>query len=129
MKSKRVSRVVKPDPKPPCPLEKEEQKRVVKWFRETYPEHKIVSIRNDGYRTKLEKVEQIRMGLCVGAADLYIPLIHTWVEMKRVDNGSPWSDDQKEFNECVTTKCYDLYYLCAGADDAISIIDYLMKGE
>ena len=110
----------------PCPLEAVEQKNVVKWFRENYPGHKIISIRNDGSRTPAEKMEQIRMGLCVGAADLYIPVIHTWIEMKRV-KGSVWSQEQKEFGEYVIKYTHDLYYVCHGADEAIETIKELMK--
>jgi len=62
------------------PTETEEQCAFVAWFKATYPRHKIVMIRNDGTRTTAEKTQQIQMGLCAGAADIYIPHTHTWID-------------------------------------------------
>ncbi len=106
------------------PKESWEQIQVVAWFRKHHPDHKIIMVRNDGTRTAKEKVEQIRLGLCTGAADLYIPCIHTWIEMKRI-KGSSWSDEQKEFKEYVES-IKDTYLLCYGHEQAIKAIAYLM---
>jgi len=84
--------------KKPMPLESEEQKKVVAWFRKNYPNQKIVMIRNDGTRTAKEKTEQIELGLCPGAADLFIPHLNLWLEMKRVKN-SKQSEKQIEFEK------------------------------
>jgi hypothetical protein len=101
-------------PKSTCPLEREEQAAFVKWFKQTYPDKKIIHIPNElayipngadkkkgkfiGYlkKRKLEGVEK-------GASDLFIPEITEgryrinhyypafinyglWLEMKRVKN-------------------------------------------
>ena len=98
--------------------EAQEQKDLVAWFKATYPDKKIMMIRNDGYRTFSERPEQLLMGLLPGAADLYIPHIHTWIEMKRSDGGAGQSDVQKEFEAYVVNECGDRYLLCNGFDDA-----------
>ena len=105
-----------------------EQKKVVEWFRKTYPEHKIVMISNDGPHSPAEKEEKISLGLCKGAADLYIPFISAWVEMKRI-KGDTWSEDQKEFNFYVEAKCNNYYLLCYGHKDAINQIEELMNDK
>lgn len=98
--------------------EAQEQKTLVAWFKSNYPSKKIMMIRNDGYRTFAERPEQLLMGLLPGAADLYIPHIHTWIEMKRSDGGAGQSDVQKEFEAYVVNECGDTYLLCNGFDDA-----------
>lgn len=100
------------------PSEAQEQKALVKWFRANYPDKKIMMIRNDGYRTFAERPEQMLLGLLPGAADLYIPHIHTWVELKRSDGGAGQSEVQKEFEAYVVNECGDTYFLCNGAEDA-----------
>ncbi len=107
------------------PLEAWEQKEVVSWYRAWYPDHKIIMLRNDGSRSKAEKVEQIRLGLCKGAADLYIPCIHAWVEMKRI-KGSVWGKEQREFKAYVES-IGDTYLLCYGHEEAIKLISEEMK--
>ena len=98
------------------PLEKTERINFVQWFKATYPEVKIMMIRNDGSRSFAEKPEQMLMGLLPGASDLYIPEWHCWVEMKRVKN-STWSVEQQDFCYYVR-RCRDTYLLCYGFEDA-----------
>lgn len=99
------------------PLEATEQKAFVKWFRETYPDHKILMVRNDGYRLNKEKNEQLEMGLEPGATDLYIPWLKLWVEMKRV-KGSVISEKQNQFRDYVLS-LGDSHIFGYGALDAI----------
>ena len=108
------------------PVEAWEQRQVVSWWHETYPEHKIIMIRNDGSRTPREKINQMRMGLCPGAADLYIPYKHLWIEMKRV-KGSVVSDNQSRFRDYVQDICRDRYELCYGHEQAKDIINNAMN--
>jgi len=99
------------------PTENEEQCAFVAWFKESYPRHKIVMIRNDGTRTKAEKAMQIMMGLCAGAADIYIPHTHTWIEFKR-QKGGVLSDKQAEFRDYVNENCQgDNWILALGFED------------
>lgn len=108
------------------PTEAQEQRKIVSWFKKTYPDKKILMIRNDGYRTLAERTEQISMGLLPGAADLYIPHIHTWVEMKRSDGGAGQTAVQKEFEAYVVKECQDTYLVCNGAEEAKNKINMII---
>jgi hypothetical protein len=100
------------------PTEAEEQKAFVEWFRKTYPNDEIILIRNDGSRTPAEKVEQMAMGLCPGASDLFIPRWGIWLEMKRT-KGSVWGEKQKDFCEYVLSLEVNYRYIVGyGFDDA-----------
>jgi len=99
------------------PLESEEQKALVAWFKKTYPDKVIMMIRNDGYRRNSEKAEQVLLGLHKGASDLYIPHIHTWVEMKRIKY-SKVSDEQLTFGDYVVNECGDKFIIGYGFKDA-----------
>jgi len=109
--AKKAARVV--------PLEADEQKAFVSWFYTNFPTKKIMMIRNDGGRSNWEKTEQIPLGLLPGAADLYIPNLHTWVELKRT-KGSKISAEQVDFAKYVREECGDKYLLCYGCEDAIN---------
>ena len=109
------------------PLESYEQKKVVEWWRQNYPDHPILMVRNDGYRTITERTQQILMGLHPGVSDLYIPWLKCWVEMKRI-KGSVWGDEQKAFSEYVKS-IGDEYLLCYGHEWAINSISMLIKNK
>lgn len=98
------------------PTEAEEQKAFVEWFRKTYPNDLIIMIRNDGTRTPAEKIEQMAMGLCPGASDLFIPRWGIWLEMKRT-KGSVWGDKQQAFCTYVL-ECGYKYVLGHGFESA-----------
>jgi len=102
------------------PLEKEEQKAFVAWYKETFPGSIIMMIRNDGYRTMSERTEQLLMGLHPGAADLFIPELRLWIEMKQVKGGK-LSPKQAEFKEAIKTAGYG-YFMAEGAEEAKRII-------
>jgi hypothetical protein len=91
----------------------EEQCEFVHWFKKTYPGVVIMSIRNGGSRTPRERADQIREGLHQGAADLYIPSWHLWIEFKKVKGGVV-SKEQEAFAEYVRNKCNDYYFLAEG---------------
>lgn len=93
-----------------------EQCDFVAWFKETYNGIVIMSIRNGGTRTAKEKVDQIREGLHAGAADLYIPEWHLWIEFKKT-KGGVLSDKQIKFRDYVTHKCGDGWILANGFED------------
>ena len=98
------------------PSEFEEQCNFVAWFKQTYPEIKIMSIRNHGNRTPKEKTDQLLEGLLPGAADLYIPFFHLWIEFKRVKGGI-LSDKQVEFRDYVIKQCGDDWLMAEGFED------------
>lgn len=95
------------------PSEFEEQCNFVHWFRKTYPGVVIMSIRNGGSRTPRERVDQMREGLHPGAADLYVPEWHLWVEFKKA-KGGVLSDEQEKFAIYVTLECGDFWMLAEG---------------
>jgi hypothetical protein len=106
------------------PSEASEQKRFVAWFKQNYPDVDIMMIRNDGYRTRVERNEQIAMGLLPGASDLFIPSEMIWIEFKRSDGGAGQSEKQKEFQKRREADGHK-YLLCNGCDDAIKQLENL----
>lgn len=102
------------------PLEKEEQKAFVAWFRQNYPDRIIMMIRNDGSRTPAERTEQLLMGLHPGASDLFIPELKLWLEMKRIKGGQ-LSKEQENFKKAVHQIGYS-YFMAEGFDKARELI-------
>ena len=95
----------------------EEQCEFVHWFKKTYPGVVIMSIRNGGSRTPRERADQIREGLHPGAADLYIPAWHLWIEFKKVKGGVV-SEEQEKFMTYVLQECGDDWMLAEGFEIA-----------
>lgn len=105
----------------------EEQCLFVAWFKKEFPYVKIMSIRNHGIRTPREKVDQMREGLLPGAADLYVPRWHLWIEFKR-SKGGVLSDEQAIFRDYVQIECNDNYILANGFEDGrLALLDFLGK--
>jgi len=102
------------------PLEKEEQKEFVAWYKKTFPGSIIMMIRNDGYRTMSERTEQLLMGLHPGSADLFIPELRLWIEMKRVKGGK-LSPEQVEFRNEIRPLGYR-YAMAEGCEAAKEIV-------
>jgi len=102
------------------PLEKEEQKAFVAWYKQMFPGSIIMMIRNDGYRTMSERTEQLLMGLHPGAADLFIPELRLWIEMKRVKGGK-LSEEQVEFRNDIRPVGYR-YAMAEGCEAAKEIV-------
>lgn len=98
------------------PSEFKEQCEFVSWFKVKFPNIVIMSIRNGGYRTASERVEQIMEGLHAGAADLYIPEWHCWVEFKK-KKGGILSEKQEKFRDYVIDVCGDSWFLALGFED------------
>jgi len=77
-------------------------------------------IRNDGYRTPSERTEQLLMGLHPGAADLFIPELRLWIEMKRVKGGT-LREEQVAFRNDVRPIGYR-YAMAEGCEEAKEIV-------
>lgn len=111
------------------PTETSEQIAFVAWFKSNFPDVVIMMIRNDGYRTAREKPEQILMGLHAGAADLYVPAWHLWIEMKRI-KGSHTSDKQLIFRDYVMS-IGDSHIIGIGCEHAkaqvLANLDFLLN--
>ena len=78
------------------PTEHEEQRELVRWFRQTWPGVRIHAIPNGGARSKATAGRLKAEGVASGVPDLFVPAWRLWVEMKRVKGGS-LSPEQKDW--------------------------------
>lgn len=104
------------------PSEFKEQCDFVAWFKQAYPDIRIMAIRNHGTRSQKEKTDQLLEGLLPGAADLYIPFFHLWIEFKRIKGGI-LSDKQIEFRDYVINECGDSWFMAEGFEDGKEKLD------
>jgi hypothetical protein len=98
------------------PTEHEEQRELVRWFRQTWPGVRIFAIPNGGARSKATAGRLKAEGVSPGVPDLFIPAWGLWLEMKRIKGGSV-SAEQKEwmaYLESVGFSCI----VGKGAEDA-----------
>lgn len=70
------------------PTEHEEQREVVRWFRQTYKGVRIFAIPNGGARSPATAGRLKAEGVSSGVPDLFVPAWGLWVEMKRSKGGS-----------------------------------------
>lgn len=80
------------------PTEHEEQREYVRWFRQTYPEVRIMAIPNGGARSPATAGRLKAEGVSPGVPDLFIPAWGLWIEMKRAKGGKV-SPEQKEWHQ------------------------------
>jgi hypothetical protein len=74
--------------------EHEEQRELVRWFRQTYPGTLIFAIPNGGARNIATAARLKAEGVVKGVPDLFVPSWELWIEMKRV-KGSAVSPEQE----------------------------------
>lgn len=98
------------------PTEHEEQRELVKWFRQTYADVRIFAIPNGEKRTIGVAARLKVEGVSPGVPDLYAPAWRLWVEMKRIKNSSV-SPQQKDWHEYLR-KIGDTVLICKGSLDA-----------
>jgi hypothetical protein len=98
------------------PTEHEEQREVVRWFRQSWPGVRIFSIPNGGARSKATAGRLKAEGVASGVPDLFIPAWRLWVEMKRSKGGS-LSTEQKDWLAYLESVDYWVI-VGKGADDA-----------
>lgn len=98
------------------PLEHEEQRELVRWFRQTWPGVRIYATPNGGMRSKATAGRLKAEGVASGVPDLFVPAWRLWVEMKRAKGGSlkPEQKDWIAYLESVNYWCI----VGKGADDA-----------
>jgi hypothetical protein len=99
------------------PTEHEEQREVVKWFRQTYRPVRIFAIPNGGFRSRATAGRLKAEGVSPGVPDLFVPFFRFWIEMKR-SKGGKLSPEQRDWQEYLTKECGHTWVLCHGADDA-----------
>jgi len=99
------------------PTEHEEQRTFVQWFRRKFPDVRIFSIPNGGWRSPATAAKLKVEGLSKGVPDLFIPAWRTFIEMKRVKGGrlSPEQEDWKEYLESIGY----VVFVCHGCEAAI----------
>jgi hypothetical protein len=100
--------------------EHEEQKGFVRWFRLKYPSILIFAIPNGSYRDISTARKLKAEGVVSGIPDLYIPKMHTWIEMKRAYGGK-LSEEQKAMHRYLTM-IGDTVLVAHGATEASEMI-------
>ena len=98
------------------PTEHEEQRELVRWFRQTWPGVRIFAIPNGGARSPATAGRLKAEGVSSGVPDLFIPAWKLWVEMKRTKGGSV-SPEQKDWIKYLEDVGYCVK-VCKGAEDA-----------
>lgn len=78
------------------PTEHEEQRELVRWFRQTYKGVRIFAIPNGGMRSRATAGKLKAEGVSSGVPDLCVPEWGLWIEMKRQRGGSV-SAEQKDW--------------------------------
>ena len=98
------------------PTEHEEQRELVKWFRQTFPSVRIFAIPNGGARTPSTAARLKAEGVSKGVPDLCIPAWKMWVEMKRAKGGvvSPEQKNWRQYLESIG----DFVIVAKGNEDA-----------
>ena len=103
------------------PTEHEEQRELVKWFRQSFDGVRIFAIPNGGARTITTAAKLKVEGVSAGVPDLYVPAWKLWIEMKRTKGGVV-DKAQKDWHEYLTA-IGDVVIVCRGADEAKRMIE------
>ena len=103
------------------PTEHEEQRELVKWFRQSFDGVRIFAIPNGGARSITTAAKLKVEGVSAGVPDLYVPEWKLWIEMKRVKGGVV-DKAQKDWHEYLTA-IGDVVIVCRGADEAKRMIE------
>jgi len=98
------------------PTEHEEQRELVRWFRQNYKGVRIFAIPNGGARSPATAGRLKAEGVSSGVPDLFIPAWKLWIEMKRTKGGSV-SSEQKDWMKYLEEVGYCVK-VCKGAEDA-----------
>jgi hypothetical protein len=98
------------------PTEHEEQRELVRWFRQTHRGVRIFAIPNGGQRSIAAATRLKIEGVSAGVPDLFIPAWRLWVEMKRI-KGGVLSAEQKDWLKYLEEVGYCVK-VCKGAEAA-----------
>lgn len=96
--------------------EHEEQRELVRWFRQTWPDVRIFAVPNGGARSKAAAGRLKAEGVLPGVPDLFVPAWRLWVEMKRAKGGVV-SPEQKDWIAYLESVGYCVL-VCRGCEDA-----------
>ena len=109
------------------PLEHEEQKNFVKWFRQQYKGVRIFAVPNAAMRDYKLAAYLVAEGLTAGVPDLVILEWKLCIEMKRT-KGSTISEDQKSWATYLEGIGWT-HFFGYGCMDAINKVKEFRKGE
>jgi hypothetical protein len=98
------------------PSEHQEQRELIKWFRQTFSTVRIFAIPNGGTRSPSGALKLKLEGVSPGVPDLFVPEWGLWIEMKRAKGGRV-SPEQQDWIAYLTGVGYKII-VGAGADDA-----------
>lgn len=107
------------------PTEHEEQRELVKWFRQTFDGVRIFAIPNGGARSITTAARLKVEGVSAGVPDLYVPAWKLWIEMKRSEGGVV-DKKQKDWHDYLKS-IGDRVIVCKGADNAKRMIEMEKK--
>ena len=102
------------------PTEHEEQRELVRWFRQTYDGVRIFAIPNGGARSRSTALRLKVEGVSPGVPDLFVPEWRLWIEVKRARGGS-LSPEQRSWLEYLNAVGYRVI-VPKGAEDAKRLI-------
>lgn len=105
--------------------EHEEQRELVRWFRQTWPSVLIFAIPNGGQRSAATAGRLKAEGVMPGVPDLFVPAWALWVEMKRAKGGVV-SPEQKKMIKALESVGYCVL-VCRGCEDAKAQIEQHLK--
>ena len=103
--------------------EHEEQRELVRWFRQTYPGTLIFAIPNGGARNISTAARLKAEGVVKGVPDLFVPAWELWIEMKRVKGGAV-SQEQEDMHVYLRGVGYQVM-VAKGVEDAKQQIEAL----
>lgn len=101
--------------------ERIEQITLINQIRRLYPGLMVFSIPNGVNCTARERSKLISEGMLAGAADLFIPKLKLFIELKRVDGGVQ-SPAQLKFNSYINTETDLECIFCNGYETALAAI-------
>jgi hypothetical protein len=112
------------------PTEHEEQRNLVRWFRQTFGlvtkgGVRIFAIPNGSQRSRTTGAKLKAEGVSAGVPDLFVPAWTLWIEMKRAEGGSV-SAEQRDWHAYLRSIGHTVL-VCRGFSHAREEIEAFVK--
>lgn len=112
------------------PTEHEEQRNLVRWFRQTFGlvtrgGVRIFAIPNGSQRSRTTGAKLKAEGVSAGVPDLFVPAWCLWIEMKRAEGGSV-SAEQRDWHAYLRSVGHTVL-VCRGFSHAREEIEAFVK--
>lgn len=112
------------------PTEHEEQRNLVRWFRQTFGlvtrgGVRIFAIPNGSQRSRTTGAKLKAEGVSAGVPDLFVPAWTLWIEMKRAEGGSV-SAEQRDWHAYLRSVGHTVL-VCRGFSHAREEIEAFVK--